>query len=725
MQPVNELAELCGISAEYTDAAGNTVVIPPEYKLNALQALGIPIKTKNQIDKSIEQKIHQEWLNLLPNVAVLHKGQRFILHMHVPATRLNNIFKGDLLTENGNSEPLVIKADTLRELERMTVKNKEIVRIELELPGDLPVGYHQITLKNRALEDTCQLIVVPETCYEPADLVLNKKLWGSSIQLYTLRSENNWGIGDFSDLKELVTALAKQGANIIGLNPIHSLYSANPLHSSPYSPSSRQFINPLYIDITALPEYQECQKIAKLVSDPLFKQNLCTCRAAPHVDYGLVASLKYPILEAAFHHFKNTDVKNKTNRSKAFDKYRHTKGSSLELHATYEALFAYFREQDINNWGWPCWPEEYQHPDSSEVISFARKHKDKIRYFTYLQWQAETQLEEAQKASIDAGMSVGIYRDLAVGVDRGGSDIWCNRNHYALDASVGAPPDPVAPQGQNWGLPPLNPDVLKATAYAPFIEMVTANMQHCGALRIDHVMGLLRLWWCPPGQTADYGVYVNYPLQDLLGILKLESQRRKCLIFGEDLGTVPPQIEDAMPAARCYSNEVLLFSKQGDRYFSPEAFKSRALTCISNHDIPTLKAWWNCDDLDIRHKLGIYDQAKTEQEKNLRHEDKVAMLRTLHDVGESPWGMNPDDMSSMGYSRELWEKMHYYLAKTASKIVVIQLEDVMEVDTMVNIPGTSTEYPNWSRKLTQTVHDIVSAKVNQTFFNNISVIRKE
>ena len=724
MTSVNELAELYGIPAEYTDAAGNAVVIPAEYKLTALKALGVAVNTAGQIEKSIQHKIQDRWAQLLPAVVVLHQGQRFILPMHLPETRLNNIFKGELISEKGKATPLAIKADTLKELERITLKNKELVRIELELPNDLPPGYHQLTLKNRTLEATCQLIVAPETCYEPATLATNEKIWGSSIQLYTLRSDNNWGIGDFSDLKELAVSLADQGANIIGLNPIHSLYPASPLHCSPYSPSSRNFINPLYLDVSALPEYKVCQKIAKLVSDPQFKQNLRTCRTAPHVDYGLVAALKYPILEAAYHHFKSTDVKNKTPRAKEFDNYRRSKGVSLEQHATYEALFEYFKAQDINNWGWPCWPEEYQQPDSKEVASFSRKFKHRIHYFMYLQWQSELQLEDVQSTAKAAGMSVGIYRDLAVGVDRGGSDIWCNRSFYSLNASVGAPPDPVAPQGQNWGLPPFNPEVLTKAAYAPFIEMVIANMQHCGALRIDHVMGLLRLWWCPPGKTADYGVYVNYPMDDLLGIIKLESQRRQCLVFGEDLGTVPPQIEATMPAARCYSNEVLLFSREGDRFYAPDDFKSRALTCISNHDIPTLKAWWNCNDLDLRHKLGIYDSEMTQREKEARHENKVVMLKTLQDIGEAPQDMNPDDMGSMGYNRELWEKMHYYLAKTASKIVVIQMEDVMEIDTMVNIPGTSTEYPNWSRKLTQTVHDAVSTQANQAFFNNLSVIRK-
>ena len=724
MKPINQLADLCGIPSEYTDATGQTVAIPAEYKVTALEAMGLAVSSDSKIEKTITRKLDDSWGELIPPVAVVHEGQPFIITMQIPANRLNNTFKGELVLENGKNLPVEARGDALKEIERITLKNKELVRLELELPASLPLGYHQLSLKNRALEGQCRLIVVPGACYEPESLTEGKKIWGSSIQLYTVRSENNWGMGDFSDLKHLVTELAEQGANIVGLNPIHSLYPANPLHCSPYSPSSRNYINPLYIDVTALPEFRHCQKIAKIISDDQFRQQLERVRAAEHVDYDLVARLKYSVLSAAFHHFCSTDVKNKTARSKAFDRYRRSKGENLERHATYEALFEHFRAQDINSWGWPCWPGEYQQPDSKEVKSFSRKNKDRIRYYMFLQWLAETQLTEAQEAALEAGMSVGIYRDLAVGVDRGGADVWGNRGFYCLNASVGAPPDPVAPQGQNWGLPPFNPASLKNAAYGPFIEMVCANMQHCGALRIDHVMGLLRLWWCPPDKTADYGVYVNYPLDDLLGIIKLESQRRKCLIFGEDLGTVPPEIEATLPPARCYSNEVVLFSRENDHFLAPSDYKSRALTCISNHDIPTLKAWWNCDDLDLRLELGIYTEEHTQREKEARHGDKVALLRTLQDIGELPRGMNPDDLNTMGFSRDLWEKIHYYLAKTASRIVVIQLEDIMELDTPVNVPGTSTEYPNWSRKLTQNINEVMHSEANKHFFRNLLLTRQ-
>lgn len=736
---INALAELCGIPAHYIDAAGNTVTIETDYKVNALKAMGIAASNALEIQASIDSILRKQWSSLIPVVHVVHCGQPFTLPIQVNEEDCNGAadpVKGEIHLEDTRTIPLAINLAELSEIDRLSVDRQERLRLVCPLPDDLPPGYHQLSLSHGSYQEHCRLIVAPETCYEPSILSdespgQTEKIWGISVQLYTLRSEKNWGIGDFSDLKQLVTELGQQGADIVGLNPIHSLYPANPLHCSPYSPSSRNFINPLYIDVTALEEYRASAEIQERVSNKNFRQLLQKTRDSLNVVYDDVAALKFSILEMAFVHFKKSnqesnknDSERQSSRATDFDHYCEQKGADLQLQATYEALYEHFRSTNIHSWGWNCWPEEYQSPDSPAVHDFAVEKKQRIRFYCYLQWLAEQQLADAQHAALDASMRVGIYRDLAVGVDRGGADVWAHRDSYVLDASVGAPPDPVAPQGQNWGLPPFDPDQLQMRAYTPFIDMIRANMKHCAALRIDHVMAILRLWWCPPDKTADYGVYVNYPLNDLLGIIKLESQWHRCLIFGEDLGTVPPEIEAALPPAHFYSNEVVLFSRVKDQFLAPEKYKPRALTCISNHDIPTLKAWWNCNDLDLRQSLGIYDAARTEQEKTARHEDKVALLKTLQTIGEAPYGVNPSDIASMGYNRELMEKIHYYLAKTASRIVVIQLEDVLELDTPVNVPGTSSEYPNWRRKLTRNISEIFGIEENLAFFKNLGVIRK-
>lgn len=721
---IEELATLSGVCGDYEDWAGNPISVSTELKVPILHAMGFDVSNAETTGDAIEQYKKTAWEALIAPVNVVHQGQPFIIDLFVPESRISSTFKGDFELESGRHRSISVKADTLEVLDRKTFSDKDAVRLAFTLPKDLPVGYHRLTLKNRNLEAVSLIIVAPQTCFEPQSLSEGHKIWGSAIQLYTLRTNHDWGIGDFSSLKLLAENLADQGAHIIGLNPIHSLYPANPLHTSPYSPSSRNFINPLYLDITAIPEFHQCNKTRNLFNEAGFQASIQKTREATNVDYEHVAALKFKLLEQLYEHFKQEHVQTESPRGKAFLNFCEIRGTSLDNHATYEALFAHFKQKDRMSWGWPCWPMEYQTPDTDEVEAFQRQNPSHIQYFKYLQWLSEIQLADAQQAAKDAGMEVGIYRDLAVGVDRGGSDVWSNRAVYCLDASVGAPPDAVAPQGQNWGLPPFNPVTLKQQHYAPFIEMVRANMSHCGALRIDHVMGLLRLWWCPNGKTAEFGAYTYYPLDDLLGIIKLESQRRQCLVFGEDLGTVPREIEAQLPPAKCYSNEVVLFSCIGERFLSPNDYKPMALTCISNHDTPTLKAWWNCLDLNLRQELGIYDSAKVEAEKQGRHHNKMAMIRTLIDIDESPRGMNPDDISTLSYSWEIMEKLHYYLAKTHSKIVVLQLEDVLQVETPVNIPGTSSEYPNWQRKITDSIENLFADEANQGFFRNITNIRK-
>ncbi len=722
---IEQLAALYGISGEYSDWAGNLVNVPTEYKIPVLEAMGVDTSSDDTITRSFQDKLLSEWGQLIAPVIVLTQGDSSIVTLNLTSKKLGARLKGTLELESGESLTLTIDTSKLETELVQTVEGVEYHRLIWHLPNDLSLGYHQLFLKERTLRAETLVVVAPATCHEPKELAQGKKIWGSSVQLYTIRTEHDWGMGDFSSLKYLATELADQGANIIGLNPIHALYSANPHHCSPYSPSSRNFINPLYLDVTATADFQENEIAQKKFADKGFQEMLSQSREAEFVDYPMVAHLKYDFLELLFEHFTTQHLETDSNRASEFKKYCESRGDSLRRYAVYEAIYAHYKAIDFNNWGWPCWEKGFQQHNSNVVSEFASQNQHKVTYFMYLQWLAEIQLADAQKAALDAGMLVGIYRDLAVGVDSGGSDVWCNPDGYSLNAGAGAPPDAVAPQGQNWGLPPFNPLILKQQKYAPFIEMVRANMSHCGALRIDHVMGLLRLWWCPKGKTADYGTYVYYPLADLLGIIKLESIRHKCLVFGEDLGTVPPEIEKTLPPALFYSNEVVLFECLGDYFTLPESFKSVALTCVSNHDTPTFKAWWECMDLDLRHHLGIYDKSKTESEKVNRHNEKKALLRTMIESGEAPWGMNPDDMSTMTFSRDLFEKLHYFLARTASRIVTIQLEDILHVETPVNIPGTSEEYPNWRRKLTGNLEDIFSSGENQALFQNISIIRTD
>lgn len=405
-------------------------------------------------------------------------------------------------------------------------------------------------------------MIAPHRCFERPP---NEKLWGMCVQLYTLRSEEDWGIGDFSTLKDALYQTARRGGAFVGVNPLHALYPAVPENASPYSPSSRTALNVIYIDVLSVPEFRASAAAQRWWQEEVTQCEWRRLRSTDSVDYSAVAALKLHALRLAWQAFSDTA------RQQAFQRFQDERGESLIRQAEFDALHEHLKQQNANAWGWPVWPDAYRQPNSDAVRQFVKAHQDDVQFYVWLQWLAHQQLGECFTLSRRLGMAVGLYGDLAVGVAEGGVQAWCDRTLYRLKASIGAPPDPLGPQGQNWGLPPMDPHVLRQRAYSPFIDVLRANMRYFGALRVDHVMSLLRLWWIPYGETASAGGYVNYPLDDLLAILALESQRHRCAIIGEDLGIVPPEIVQKLREAGVLSYKVLYFEQQSDGFRPPSA----------------------------------------------------------------------------------------------------------------------------------------------------------
>ena len=723
---INRLAELCGISSEYLDSEGLPVVIAVENKVPLLQAMGFDLSSNAAVEAAIEDKMNASWSQIIPVVVVLHRNKPFCIDLRLPEKQLPESFKVTVTLEDDEKRIFNCSISELTIVEKSNEKSSAShsgkVHLSLPLPEDLPLGYHTLSIDD--IESTCSLIVAPETCYEPEALIAGDRIWGSGIQLYSVRSRDNWGMGDYGDLNAMVERLAENGADFLGLNPVHALYQNNPLHCSPYSPSSRTYGNVLYIRPELLQEFQECESAMRLFASDDFQSQLHAVRSQDYIDYAAVATLKYQVLETLYDFFCKVHLKQGTERAQAFEDYCRENGESLRQFATFDALYEHFRNKDPMSWGWPCWPEAYQSPDSKGVKNFIKNHESRIRYFEFLQWVASEQFAQAQVTAREKGMMIGVYRDLAVGVDRGGADTWSNRSLYCLDASTGAPPDTLGPQGQNWGLPPFNPLILQKQRYEPFIRMIRNNMRDCGALRIDHAMGLFRLWWCPNNKSAAYGAYIHYPLQDLLGIIKLESQRLNCLVIGEDLGTVPNEIEQALPPARLYSSINGIHVQEGDRYPMPSEYKVRAMANLTCHDTPPLKGWWEEKDIDVASNLGIFDDERTNQERLNREHTRKAVISTLAMVNELPHGMNPYPHSTPPFSRELMERFTYYLALSNPQLTNVQLEDCMLIDTAVNVPGTSNEYPNWRRRLTENLDEFFDRQDNRRFFHNILQCRR-
>jgi (1->4)-alpha-D-glucan 1-alpha-D-glucosylmutase len=520
-------------------------------------------------------------------------------------------------------------------------------RLDLELP--LAAGYHRLSIEG--LAGATLLVAAPARCYRPPALAEGGRVWGPAVQLYALRSERNWGIGDFGDLAKLVELAAERGAGIVGLNPLHALFPHNPAHASPYSPSSRLQLNVLYIEVEAVEEFRECEPAQRRVRSAEFQARLAQLRETPLVDYPGVAAAKFEILELLYAHFRERGL------SAAFRAFQEKSGRALRLHATYEALQAYFHVQASATWGWPVWPEAFRDHDSAEVGRFAEQHLERIEYYEYLQWQAERQLAQVGERCRARGLAVGLYLDLAVSVDRAGSDSWTQQECYALGASVGAPPDEFNPNGQNWGLPPLRPDRLRAQGYRPFIETLRENMRDAGAVRIDHVMGLMRLFWIPPGKTAAEGTYVNYVLDEMMAIVALESERQRCMVIGEDLGTVAEAMRAALERYEVLSYRLLYFERGEGGAFRPSAEYPRdALVAVSTHDLATLAGWWIGHDLRLRLQLGLFPNTGIYEKQLLdRTQERVRVMLALQHAGLLPDGVVVEATGSQALTPALAE----------------------------------------------------------------------
>jgi (1->4)-alpha-D-glucan 1-alpha-D-glucosylmutase len=511
-------------------------------------------------------------------------------------------------------------------------------------------------------------------CYQPELLEGGGRVWGFMVQLYSLRSARNWGIGDFGDLRALIETAAGLGAAVVGVNPLHAG------GTSPYSPSSRHALNVLYLDIESIPEYSRCPPAQKLVRSTGFQKRLSALREAELVDYEGVARAKYEALEFLFKNFEEkkrfAEKKRSGGEKKRLEGLAEKKQEGIKTYALFEALREKF------GGGWQSWPEEYRDPRSAAVLQFAKKNPKRVEFHEYLQRNARLQLDAAQARALELGMPIGLYVDLALGADAGGAEVWGDREVFALEASCGAPPDEFNPRGQDWGLPPYNPRALRARGYAPFIDLLRANMPRGGALRMDHVMALMRLWWIPRGAKAGEGGYVHYPFEDLVAVLAQQSRERRCMVIGEDLGTVSPELRKALNEAGVLSYRPLLFEKQADGEFAPpQAYPREALTCVSTHDLPTWKGFFENKDLLLREKLGL--TVDVSRELQLREKDKENLKKALLREGL--------DISAAA--------AHLFIARTPCKIMLVQPEDVFELAEQVNLPGTVAEHPNWRRKL--------------------------
>ncbi|MBN3492839.1 4-alpha-glucanotransferase [Vibrio neptunius] len=698
---LQQVAEMARIADSYVSAWGDEAKVDEETIRYLLRSLGYDTTNDDTLLQSAEKK-HKK--DVLDPVLVVRDGEPVEVALNLGASARESEFSWRLDTEQGEVLEGYLQSQIVRD------ERKEGGPLVFALPNDLAWGYHKLTIirKRRKSPYEMTLIVTPKSCYKQEEIDAGKKMWGPSVQLYTLRTQHNWGVGDFGDLKQLVADIASRGGDFVGLNPIHSLFPANPEGASPYSPSSRRWLNIMYIDVSSVPEFALSIEAQQRVGSAEFQHRLQKARESHWVNYTEVADLKLSVLPLLFSEFKKRHLDKNTERAQAFLAFVEEGGDSLVHQAAFDALHASLHAEDSNIWGWPVFPDEYRRFENTAVQKFIEQNLDQVHLYMYLQWVADIQINEAQALAEEKGMSVGLYRDLAVGVADSGAETWADDGNLVMDASIGAPPDVLGPLGQNWGLPPLNPQVLQETSYDAYIKLLRANMKHCGALRIDHVLGLLRLWWIPKGENATKGAYIYYPVEDMLAILALESHRHQCSVIGEDLGTVPDEIVELLREAGVHSYKVFFFETSEDDggYISPAHYANQSMSALCTHDMPTLRGFWHCDDLKMGEELGLYPDA--EQLKGLftdRLESKQGILDSVAWHGYLPEGVGRD-AQYVPMDSYLAEALQLHVAAGASTLLSVQLEDWLEMDKPVNIPGTVEEYPNWRRKLSMNLDEV-------------------
>lgn len=701
------LADRLGILPSYLDIAGVERVTADATREALLRAMGYEAADESAAAETLLELERRERERLLDPVRVVRSDGQRSRHVRV---RLPEGASGPV---DWRLE-LVEEGGTTRVAEGRIPNRFRRPSAFLPLPGDARDGYHtlRLTVTDAAGPRDAEqsLILVPGSCPAPGEVTGGRSVFGTTVNLYTVRSARNWGAGDVADLASLVRWSSAAGAAFIGLNPLHALWNRG-WGISPYRPVSRLFLNPLYIDLEAAPELAQSPEARRVIESAEFRAELDRVRAADHVDYEGVMRLKRSALEPLHRTFAARHRGRDTGRGAAYARFLERKGVELADYATFLALDEHFRRLDAEaDGGWRRWPAAYRDPRSPEVAAFRDAHAEEVDLHRYVQFELERQLAAAGDDARTAGLRVGVYQDLALGTAPDGSDPWAFPGLFVEGASAGAPPDDFSRLGQNWGLPPIDPHRLAEDGYRYWIRLLRAAFAAAGALRIDHVMGLFRLYWIPAGHPGTEGAYVRYPSNDLIGILALESRRRGALVVGEDLGTVPPGLRSALARRNILSSRVLYFERKPEGFRSSSRYPRRALVTANTHDLPPLAGFWEGRDLVLRREVGhIETDQELERARAERERDRQALRRRL--VSERCLRARSGASEALPYA-ELCAAVTAFLSRTPCWLAALSLDDLTGETDPVNLPGVGAErYPSWSRRMRVALEDLAGHPV--------------
>ena len=677
---LGELADRFGISTQFYDWKGRHTQVGEQTVIAILAEFGVDASTPERARAAAQRVRDDHWRRIVQPCVVLRAGQEGRVDVHVPAGAPVSL---RIVGEDGNDH-LPWQVDNWNP--DRPIDGRMIGEATFGIPGNLPLGYHEliVTIGTHDADGsaadggihttaTSTIIVTPNRVGLPRRMGASR-VWGYAAQLYSVRSHHSWGLGDLTDLADLCTWSASQGAGYLLTNPLHAAEVTGRMEPSPYLPSSRLFVNPIYIRPELIAEYHDLDQY-----DASLIESLRTTTLDDDPQALLDRDRTWQAKSQALELIHRVDMS--ASRRMAFTAFRVARGRRLEDFATWCLL------SELHGSDWHDWPAELHDPHGVAVARVRREHADRIDFHMWLQWIADQQLSTAQSSGTDAGMPVGLICDLAIGVNGSGADAWMLNGLFAREMNVGAPPDPFNQAGQDWGQPPMRPDVLEQMAYAPLREMVSNALRHAGGVRIDHIMGLFRLWWVPRGLGPRHGAYVRYNHEAMVGVVALEAYRAGALVIGEDLGTVEPWVRDHLASRGILGTSIMWFETGPDgRPKQPQQWREHAMSSVTSHDLPPTSSYLRGDHVELRDRLGLLTESVDEERENARRE-RETWLASLRQQGVLE--ADEDDPEQVTLA------MHTLLTRTPSKVINATLTDAVGDPRTQNLPGTEDEYPNW------------------------------
>jgi len=646
--------------------------------VRVLSALGVSASTPEEVSGSLREQQMAPWRRMLPPVVVLQEGQELSFPVHVRHGSEVHVW---VSTEDGRPHQAVQQEDRTppREVDGVLTG-----RASFAVPAGLPLGWHTLHARSGDAEAQCALVVTPRRLATMAPLGRDRS-WGLMAQLYSVRSSRSWGIGDFSDLTDLAVLSADQyGAGFLLVNPLHAAAPVPPLEPSPYLPATRRFFNPLYIRVEAIPEYGYLPPGPRTLVESLAERLHAANRDADMLDRDSSYAAKLQALEHIY------AVPRSSARAQQFRAFCRDQGPGLDDFALWCALAEEFGESS------PRWQDGLASPQSPEAQRQRERLAGRIGFHRWLQWVCDEQLETAQRAAKKAGMRIGVVHDLAVGVDPHGADAWALGNVLTAGVSVGAPPDMYNQQGQNWSQPPWHPGRLAESGYAAYRDMLRTVLRHAGGIRVDHILGLFRLWWIPQGGGPQQGTYVYYDHEALVGILALEAQRAGAIVIGEDLGVFEPWVRDYLAERGIFGTSIVWFERSGGVPLPPEQYRRECLTSVNTHDLPPTAGYLAGEHVALREELGLLGRP-VEEEQAADAAEQESVLRLLRERGllpETDDGAGGAGADPLRVQRTV-EALYALTAQTPSSLLGVALVDAVGERRIQNQPGTQDEYPNW------------------------------